>query len=143
MFAAQSCIASPLGTSLYDGFAPQAPYRYVEPPVVVAPDVCPHRGVPLSVATGGGLDGLAMQDLSAREVALLAPLVARRPGLRAPGGWDGFELGVRAILGQQISVAAASPLRPVRSTLVAPMLPEPMERRSAVPATALSFVSFT
>jgi AraC family transcriptional regulator of adaptative response / DNA-3-methyladenine glycosylase II len=38
---------------------------------------------------------------------LLAPLIARRPGLRAPGGWDGFELAVRAILGQQISVAAA------------------------------------
>jgi AraC family transcriptional regulator of adaptative response / DNA-3-methyladenine glycosylase II len=38
---------------------------------------------------------------------LLAPLVAKRPGLRAPGGWDGFELAVRAILGQQISVVAA------------------------------------
>jgi AraC family transcriptional regulator, regulatory protein of adaptative response / DNA-3-methyladenine glycosylase II len=38
---------------------------------------------------------------------LLAPLVARRPGLRAPGGWDGFELAVRAVLGQQVSVAAA------------------------------------
>jgi AraC family transcriptional regulator of adaptative response / DNA-3-methyladenine glycosylase II len=38
---------------------------------------------------------------------LLAPLVAERPGLRAPGGWDGFELAVRAVLGQQISVAAA------------------------------------
>jgi AraC family transcriptional regulator, regulatory protein of adaptative response / DNA-3-methyladenine glycosylase II len=38
---------------------------------------------------------------------LLARLVAQRPGLRAPGGWDGFELAVRAILGQQISVAAA------------------------------------
>ena len=38
---------------------------------------------------------------------LLAPLVAQRPGLRAPGGWDGFELAVRAILGQQISVIAA------------------------------------
>jgi AraC family transcriptional regulator, regulatory protein of adaptative response / DNA-3-methyladenine glycosylase II len=38
---------------------------------------------------------------------LLAPLVAQRPGLRAPGGWDGFELAVRAILGQQISVSAA------------------------------------
>ena len=41
---------------------------------------------------------------------LLAPLVARRPGLRAPGGWDGFELAVRAILGQQVSVAAARAL---------------------------------
>jgi AraC family transcriptional regulator, regulatory protein of adaptative response / DNA-3-methyladenine glycosylase II len=38
---------------------------------------------------------------------LLAPLVAARPGLRAPGGWDGFELAVRAILGQQITVIAA------------------------------------
>jgi AraC family transcriptional regulator of adaptative response / DNA-3-methyladenine glycosylase II len=37
----------------------------------------------------------------------LAPLVARRPGLRAPGGWDGFEMALRAILGQQVTVAAA------------------------------------
>jgi len=39
--------------------------------------------------------------------AVLAPLVAARPGLRLPGAWDGFEVGVRAILGQQITVAAA------------------------------------
>jgi AraC family transcriptional regulator, regulatory protein of adaptative response / DNA-3-methyladenine glycosylase II len=38
---------------------------------------------------------------------LLAPLVAARPGLRSPGGWDGFELAMRAVLGQQISVEAA------------------------------------
>jgi AraC family transcriptional regulator of adaptative response / DNA-3-methyladenine glycosylase II len=37
----------------------------------------------------------------------LAPLVAARPGLRAPGAWDGFELAVRAVLGQQITVSAA------------------------------------
>jgi AraC family transcriptional regulator of adaptative response / DNA-3-methyladenine glycosylase II len=37
----------------------------------------------------------------------MALLVAKRPGLRAPGGWDGFELAVRAILGQQITVVAA------------------------------------
>jgi AraC family transcriptional regulator of adaptative response / DNA-3-methyladenine glycosylase II len=37
----------------------------------------------------------------------LAPLVAARPGLRVPGAWDGFELAVRAVLGQQITVAAA------------------------------------
>jgi AraC family transcriptional regulator of adaptative response / DNA-3-methyladenine glycosylase II len=37
----------------------------------------------------------------------LAPLVAARPGLRAPGAWDGFELAVRAILGQQVTVSAA------------------------------------
>ena len=38
---------------------------------------------------------------------LLAPLVDARPGLRVPGAWDPFELAVRAIVGQQISVAGA------------------------------------
>ena len=42
--------------------------------------------------------------------ALLAPLVAALPGLRLPGAWDSFELAVRAILGQQISVAGARTL---------------------------------
>ena len=37
----------------------------------------------------------------------LAPLLAERPGLRVPGSWDGFEVGVRAILGQQVTVAGA------------------------------------
>jgi AraC family transcriptional regulator of adaptative response / DNA-3-methyladenine glycosylase II len=37
----------------------------------------------------------------------LARLIAQRPGLRTPGGWDGFELAVRGILSQQISVQAA------------------------------------
>jgi AraC family transcriptional regulator of adaptative response / DNA-3-methyladenine glycosylase II len=40
----------------------------------------------------------------------LAALVARRPGLRAPGGWDGFELALRAVLGQQVTLAAARAL---------------------------------
>ncbi len=39
---------------------------------------------------------------------LIAPLVRARPGLRVPGAYDGFELAVRAVLGQQVSVAAAS-----------------------------------
>ena len=39
---------------------------------------------------------------------LLAPLVRRRPGLRLPSAWDPFEMTVRAILGQQVSVAAAT-----------------------------------
>jgi 3-methyladenine DNA glycosylase/8-oxoguanine DNA glycosylase len=34
----------------------------------------------------------------------LAPFVAALPGIRVPGAWDGFELAVRAILGQQVSV---------------------------------------
>jgi AraC family transcriptional regulator of adaptative response / DNA-3-methyladenine glycosylase II len=36
--------------------------------------------------------------------------VRARPGLRVPGAWDPFELAVRAILGQQISVAGARTL---------------------------------
>ena len=38
---------------------------------------------------------------------LLAHLVAQRPGLRSPGAVDGGELLVRAIIGQQVSVAGA------------------------------------
>lgn len=60
-----------------------------------------------------------MFDLSAdpREIArdlrrdpLLAPRVAARPGLRVPGSWDGFELAIRAVLGQQVTVRGASTL---------------------------------
>ena len=40
----------------------------------------------------------------------LAPMVRRFPGLRVPGCWSGFEVAVRAILGQQITVKAASTL---------------------------------
>jgi AraC family transcriptional regulator of adaptative response / DNA-3-methyladenine glycosylase II len=39
---------------------------------------------------------------------VLAPLVSARPGLRVPGAWDPFELAVRAILGQQVTVRAAT-----------------------------------
>lgn len=58
----------------------------------------------------------AMFDLDARprlinaQLAadpLMAQLVAARPGLRVPGTWDGLELAIRAVLGQQITVAAA------------------------------------
>lgn len=38
----------------------------------------------------------------------LGPLVAAAPGLRVPGAWSGFELVVRAIVGQQVSVKAAT-----------------------------------
>jgi 3-methyladenine DNA glycosylase/8-oxoguanine DNA glycosylase len=56
-------------------------------------------------------------DLDADPVAIgthlaadpqLAPLIAARPGLRVPGAWDGFELAARAVLGQQVSVRAAT-----------------------------------
>ena len=42
--------------------------------------------------------------------SVLAPLVTAHPGLRVPGAINGFELAVRAILGQQVSVAGARTL---------------------------------
>lgn len=41
---------------------------------------------------------------------VIAPLVALRPGLRIPNGWNGYELAVRAVLGQQITVVQAAKL---------------------------------
>jgi AraC family transcriptional regulator of adaptative response / DNA-3-methyladenine glycosylase II len=55
----------------------------------------------------------ARPDIIAAHLALaplLAPSVKRRPGLRVPGAFDSFELGMRAILGQQVSVRGASTL---------------------------------
>jgi AraC family transcriptional regulator of adaptative response / DNA-3-methyladenine glycosylase II len=58
-------------------------------------------------------------DLQADPVAIaahlaqdpaLAPLVKARPGLRVPGAWSGFELAIRTVLGQQITVTAATRL---------------------------------
>ncbi|MGN6799604.1 MAG: AlkA N-terminal domain-containing protein, partial [Gaiellaceae bacterium] len=46
----------------------------------------------------------------------LAPLVRKHPGLRSPGAVDGFEMAVRAVVGQQVSVAGA---RTVLGRLVA------------------------
>lgn len=40
----------------------------------------------------------------------LAAWIAERPGVRVPGAWDGFELAVRALLGQQITVVGARTL---------------------------------
>ena len=59
----------------------------------------------------------AIFDLDADPVAigehlskdpLLRELVGRRPGVRIAGAWDPFEVCVRAVVGQQVSVAAAS-----------------------------------
>ena len=54
-------------------------------------------------------DPLAIAAVLRRD-PLLAPLVAARPGLRVPGAWDPFEMAVRAILGQQVSVRGARTL---------------------------------
>ena len=51
-------------------------------------------------------DPAAIHATLARD-RMLAPLVRKRPGVRVPGAWDPFELAVRAIVGQQVSVAGA------------------------------------
>jgi AraC family transcriptional regulator of adaptative response / DNA-3-methyladenine glycosylase II len=66
----------------------------------------------------------------------LNPIVAARPGLRIPGAWDGFELAVRTILGQQISVAAATTL----AGRVVQNYGEPLQLEGNLDATALQFV---
>jgi AraC family transcriptional regulator of adaptative response / DNA-3-methyladenine glycosylase II len=55
--------------------------------------------------------------------ARLRPLLRRRPGLRLPGGWDGVEIAVRAVLGQQVSVAAAGTLAARLARRLGPALP--------------------
>ena len=56
----------------------------------------------------------------------LAPLLAAHPGLRLPGGWDGFEIAVRAVLGQQVSVVAARTLAARLSQRFGERLPAPV-----------------
>lgn len=76
-----------------------------------------HSLAPVLPALLGRLRGLF--DLSARPDLIAAHLgkdarlrhsVQKNPGLRVPGAFDGFELAVRAILGQQVTVKAATTL---------------------------------
>jgi AraC family transcriptional regulator of adaptative response / DNA-3-methyladenine glycosylase II len=46
-------------------------------------------------------------DQHLAQDARLAKMLAERPGLRVPGAWDGFELAVRAVLGERLTVAGA------------------------------------
>jgi len=75
-------------------------------------------------ADPAAVDGLLGED------ALLGPLVARTPGIRVPGAVDGFEIAMRAVVGQQVSVAGA---RTVVGELVR-VAGEPL-RRPAPPLT--------
>ena len=72
---------------------------------------------------------------------LLAALVRRRPGIRVPGCWSGFEAGVRAVVGQQVSVAAATTVvgRIVRAHGRDGSFPEPEDLADA-PLEALGVI---
>jgi AraC family transcriptional regulator of adaptative response / DNA-3-methyladenine glycosylase II len=81
------------------------------------------------VAARAAVERLAGADPTAADAQLagdpyLGPLVAARPGLRMPGTVDGGELAIRAVLGQQISLAAA---RTLAGRLVA-MAGEPLDK---------------
>jgi AraC family transcriptional regulator of adaptative response / DNA-3-methyladenine glycosylase II len=86
-------------------------------------EVVPARGKPaLAVTLSASLAKAApvilgrvksLMDLSCHPAEVsraLGALAAGRPGVRVPGAFDGFEVAVRAILGQQVSVAAARTL---------------------------------
>ena len=77
----------------------------------------PHALTPVLPALLGRLRNLF--DLAARPDVISAALgdapalrssIEAQPGLRVPGAFDGFELGMRAILGQQVTVKAATTL---------------------------------
>jgi AraC family transcriptional regulator, regulatory protein of adaptative response / DNA-3-methyladenine glycosylase II len=68
----------------------------------------------------------AIESVLARDPRL-APLLRARPGLRLPSGWDGFEIAVRAVIGQQISVAGARTLTQRLLERCGQTLPEPMQ----------------
>ncbi len=78
-----------------------------------------------------GADPVAISAHLARD-PVLSPLIAARPGLRVPGAWDGFELAIRAVLGQQITVVAA---RGLAAKLVAAY-----GKKLRTPAAALTHV---
>jgi AraC family transcriptional regulator of adaptative response / DNA-3-methyladenine glycosylase II len=82
------------------GNALQAMIRF--PKLSALPLIIAHLRLVFDLAA----DPLPISEHLARDPAL-APLVASRPGLRVPGAWDGFELAIRAVLGQQITVTAA------------------------------------
>jgi AraC family transcriptional regulator of adaptative response / DNA-3-methyladenine glycosylase II len=73
----------------------------------------------------------------------LAPLIARRPGLRVPGAVDGFELALRTVLGQQVSVRGATTLAGRLARLIADPLPATPASRTGAPPAPLTHLPVT
>lgn len=99
--------------------------------------------VPVLMPLLSGLKNLF--DLDAEPVAieghlaadpLLGPLVRQHAGLRVPGGVSGFELAVRAVLGQQVSVRAASTLAGRIAAAFGEPTSSPLPGLTRYPATA-------
>ncbi|MBU1700979.1 MAG: helix-turn-helix domain-containing protein [Candidatus Eisenbacteria bacterium] len=77
-------------------------------PVEAAPILLPMADRARALCDLSADPTLIMTQLSADP--LLADAADRYPGLRVPGCWDRFELAVRAVLGQQVTVAGATRL---------------------------------
>ncbi len=85
-----------------------------EPSLVLRVHLPHWRGLIHHASRARGIFNLDADVESARtqlgEDPVVGALVSSAPGLRPPGTWDLYELGVRAILGQQVSVAGANTL---------------------------------
>jgi AraC family transcriptional regulator of adaptative response / DNA-3-methyladenine glycosylase II len=101
-----------------------------------------HSLIPVLPALLGRMRDLfdlnARPDIISKQLSKdrrLAALVKRTPGMRVPGAFNGFELGLRAIIGQQVTVKSA--------TTIACRLVEAFGERIATPHPELNRLSPT
>lgn len=88
----------------------------------------------------------ARPDLIAKHLRkdpALRPLLKANPGLRVPGAFNGFELGVRAILGQQITVAAATTIAGRFATAFGEPIATPFREINRLPPSAEAIARVT
>jgi len=132
------------GVERVDGRTYQRTVRTAAGPAAVAVSDDPERRrlrVAVRMVSSAGLLELRTRlrqlfdldaDLAAIDAALVRSELLRadvraRPGMRVPGACDGFETAVRGILGQQISVAAASTLAGRIAERFGDPLPDPLQ----------------
>jgi AraC family transcriptional regulator, regulatory protein of adaptative response / DNA-3-methyladenine glycosylase II len=92
---------------------------------MIAADARDHAAAEQAIARLNGPDPAAADEHLARD-PFLGPLIAARPHLHMPGTVDGRELAVRAVLGQQVSLAAARTLAGRLVAEAGDVLPEPV-----------------
>lgn len=82
-------------------------------------------------------------DSHLSESGLLKKIIASGPGVRVPGAFDAFEIGLRTILGQQVSVSAATTISGRFASRFGEPLPTPIEGLSALTPTAARVASLS
>ena len=101
-------------------------------PVAMTVDVEDLSGLPAILGSVRAMldtdaETTTIQDHLCRAVPELARTIAANPGLRVPGPWDPWETAVRVVLGQQVSVAAATTLAGRLVTAAGGRFPAPQE----------------